>query len=165
MTSIDHRPVAILVVEDDVLVRMIATDILSEAGFRAIEAHDAQEALVLLAARTDVRVLFTDWNMPGDIDGIGLARLVHSRWPDIGIIVTSGKMHPAPGDLPVGARFLAKPYRRSVLIQEVEDLLHKVTDEAAQGIPVLPAGTIMQTPVSGAMGGEIAGPLQEPDKS
>jgi len=153
------------VVEDDVLVRMIAADILSDAGFRTIEAHDAREAMTLLEARTDVRVLFTDWNMPGDIDGIGLARLVHHRWPTVGIIVTSGKMQPGPGDLPAGTRFLSKPYRPSALIQEVEDLLHEQGDGAKQGAPVVPTGTVMQTPVGGALGGELAAAPCEPDKT
>jgi CheY-like chemotaxis protein len=161
----DVRPVAILVVEDDVLVRMIAADILSDAGFRTLEAHDAREAMKLLEARTDVRVLFTDWNMPGDIDGIGLARLVHRRWPTVGIIVTSGKMQPEPGDLPAGTRFLSKPYRPSALIQEVESLLHKRGSEVEQGAPVLPTGAVMQTPVAGALGGEIAAAPSEPDKT
>jgi DNA-binding NtrC family response regulator len=161
----DNRPVAVLVVEDDVLVRMIASDILTEAGFRAFEAHDAEEAMTLLEARADVQVLFTDWNMPGDIDGLGLAHLVSKRWPAVGIIVTSGKMRPARGDLPAGARFLKKPYQPSVLVSEVESMLEQ-EDEAAQGASVLPEGILMQNPVSGAAGGgNIAGPLPEPDKT
>jgi CheY-like chemotaxis protein len=152
-------------VEDDVLERMIATDILVDAGFRVIEAHDAREALTLLGARTDVRLVFTDWNMPGDIDGIGLAHLVHKRCPAVGIIVTSGKMRPAHGDLPAGARFISKPYRPSALIREVETLLQG-DDEAPEGPSVLPEGILTQSPVSGATaGGNIAGPLPEPDKT
>lgn len=69
--KVDNAPVAILVVEDDILVRMIASDILTDAGFRVMEAHDAQEAMTLLEARADVQVVFTDWNMPGEIDGVG----------------------------------------------------------------------------------------------
>ncbi|MGH1587692.1 response regulator [Methylobacterium phyllosphaerae] len=166
MTSkLDIRPVAVLVVEDDVLVRMIAADILSDAGFRTLEARDAREAMTLLEARGDVRVLFTDWNMPGDIDGLGLARLVRHRWPTVGIILTSGKMRPAPGDLPAGARFLSKPYRPSALIEEVENLLHEHGDGAHSGAPVVPTGAVMQTPVGGALGGDIAAAPSEADKS
>ncbi|WP_462119142.1 response regulator [Methylorubrum extorquens] len=156
---------AILVVEDDVLVRMIATDILADEGFRVIEAHDAGEALTLLEARTDVRVVFTDCNMPGEIDGLGLAHLVHQRWPSVGIIVTSGKMQPSAGDLPKRARFIAKPYRRSTLLSEVRELLGREEDPV-QGAPVLPEGIITQAPVSGVCDvAAAASPLPEPDKS
>src|ERR1700712_1203569 len=159
VSSTDHKSIGILVVEDELLVRMIATDILADAGFRPFEAHDAQEAMTLLEARTDVRVLFTDWNMPGEINGLWLARLVHERWPAIAIIVTSGRMCPAPGDLPLGARFISKPCRPSVLIREIESMLEP-DGEAAQGAPALPEGIVMQNPASGAIGGgNIAGPL------
>ena len=161
----DDRPGAVLIVEDDVLVRTMASDILAEAGFRAFEAHDAQEAITLLEARADVQVLFTDWNMPGEIDGAELAHLVSKRWPAVGIIVTSGKMRPAPGDLPAGARFLKKPYQPSVLVNKVESMLDQ-DDEAAQGASVLPEGMVMHNPASGAVGGaNIAGPLPEPNKT
>jgi CheY-like chemotaxis protein len=164
--KVDGAPVAILVVEDDVLVRMIATDILVDAGFRVIEAHDAQEAMTLLEARADVRVVFTDWNMPGEIDGLGLARLVRGRWPEVGVIVTSGKMRPALGDLPAGVRFLEKPYRPSALIEEIETMLPASADKITQGAPVLPQGIAMQTPVTAEIGGMgIAAAQPEPDKT
>lgn len=160
-----RRPLAVLVVEDDVLVRLIAIDMLDEAGFRTIEARDAQEAMVLLEAHAEVQVLFTDWNMPGEIDGLGLARLVRRRWPDVGIIVTSGKMLPQPGDLPAGARFIKKPYRASVLIQEVENFLSGHS-EAEPGAAVTPAGLVAHRPSSHAAGGaDIAGPPPEADKT
>ena len=164
--KVDNAPVAILVVEDDILVRMIASDILTEAGFRVMEAHDAQEAMTLLEARADVRVVFTDWNMPGEIDGLGLARLVCRRWPDVGVIVTSGKMRPAPGDLPAGVRFISKPYRPSALIKEIEAMLPESADEVAQGAPVVPEGIAMQSPVMAEIGGMgIAAAQPEPDKT
>jgi CheY-like chemotaxis protein len=154
----------VLVVEDDVLVRMIATDILEEAGLRTAEARDAKEAMILLEARPEIRVLFTDWNMPGEIDGLGLARMVYKRWPAVGMIVTSGKMDPEPGELPAGARFLKKPYRPSALIQEVEDLLDDT--EVELGAPVIPEGLLSHSPSSHAAGGgDIAGPPSEPDKT
>ena len=164
--EVDNAPVAILVVEDDILVRMIASDILTDAGFRVMEAHDAQEAMTLLEARTDVQVVFTDWNMPGEIDGLGLARLVRRRWPEVGVIVTSGKMRPAPGDLPAGLRFLAKPYRPSALIEEIEAMVQGSADEVVQGAPVLPEGIAMHTPVTAEIGGiGIAAAQPEPDKT
>jgi CheY-like chemotaxis protein len=157
--------VAVLVVEDDVLVRTIACDILTDAGFRVYEAHDAQEAMTLLKARTDVQVVFTDWNMPGEVDGAGLARLVRKRWPSIGVIVTSGKMQPASGDLAAGVRFLGKPYRPPALIEEIEILIQG-SAEVPQGVPVLPQGIMAQSPVMAEIGGfGIAAAQPEPDKT
>jgi CheY-like chemotaxis protein len=160
----DDRPMTVLVVEDDVLVRMIATDILADEGFRVIEARDAAEALTLLDARSDVRVVFTDCNMPGKIDGLGLAHLVHRRWPAIGIIVTSGKIRPAAGDLPTCARFVGKPYRRSTLLSELRAVLG--TGGVDQGAPLLPKTLATRPSVAGAGGlASSAGPAPEPDKS
>lgn len=113
----------ILVVEHYVLVRMVALDLLAEAGFHVIEAQDAQDALRLLNARTDVRVVLTDRDLPGEIDGIALARLINERWPTIGLLLTSSKTPPRPGELPMGACFLQKPYRPSDLVRDVRDLL------------------------------------------
>lgn len=166
MTSnVDYGPVAVLVVEDDMLVRMISSDILTDAGFRVFEAHDAQEAVTLLHARTDVKVVFTDWNMPGEIDGMGLARVVGRLWPDVGIIVTSGKLYPAPGELPAGTRFLKKPFRPSALIEEVEAMVQG-GDTATEGAPVLPEGLRMLSPVTAEIGGiGLAAAQPEPDKT
>ena len=89
----------ILLVEDEVLVRMLAADVLSEAGFTVLESTNAEEALTLLEARPDVQVLFTDVNMPGALDGLGLAQTVHNRSPGVGILIGSGRIRPAPGEL------------------------------------------------------------------
>lgn len=157
---------AILVVEDDVLVRMVASDILTDAGFRVYEAHDACEAMTLLEARSDVRVVFTDWNMPGNIDGLGLARLVRKRLPEVGVLVTSGKMHPAPDELPAGVRFLAKPYRPSALIEEIRAMVQESADVVAQGAPVVPEGIAAHTPLMADIRGiGIAAAQPEPDKT
>lgn len=156
---------AILIVEDDVLVRMIAGDILTDAGFCVYEAHDAQEAMDLLEARTDVRVVFTDWNMPGDIDGMELARLVRKHWPEISVIVTSGKMRP-PGELPAQVQFLTKPYRPLALIEKVEFSIQGSVGEVAEGAPVLPQGIAAHTPLMAEIGGiGIAAAHREPDKT
>lgn len=165
-SKVDNGPVAILVVEDDVLVRMIASDILVDAGFRVIEAHDAQEALALLEARADVQVVFTDWNMPGEIDGVGLAHLIRRRSPSVHVIVASGKMLPNPGDLPGGVRFISKPYRPSALIGEIKAIVQGSADEVAQGAPVLPEGVAMRSPVMAEFAGMgIAAAQPEPDKT
>ena len=81
------NPLVILLVEDEVLVRMVAADVLEDAGFTVLESTNAEEALTLLETRPDVQVLFTDVNMPGALDGLGLAQTVHEpiargRHPD-----------------------------------------------------------------------------------
>jgi two-component system, response regulator PdtaR len=114
----DSSPV-ILVVEDEMLVRMVVADVLSDAGFTVLESTSAEEALRLLEIRPDVQVLFTDVNMPGALDGLGLAQAVHNRSPGIGILIGSGRIRPGPGELPPGTRFIAKPYAPSALTDAV----------------------------------------------
>jgi CheY-like chemotaxis protein len=112
----------VLVVEDDVLVRMLACDILTEGGHHSIDAVNAEEALVLIDARPDIGVMFTDVDMPGEINGLGLARLVSMKRPDLPMIVTTGAAEILPGDLPPNTRFLAKPYSPSELLTVITDV-------------------------------------------
>lgn len=107
----DHaaKPV-VLVVEDEWLVRFHAVEMIEEAGFVALEAANADEAVAILEARDDVRVMFTDIDMPGSMDGLKLARAVRNRWPPVKIIVTSGQRVASVEDLPEGGTFFGKPY-------------------------------------------------------
>jgi CheY-like chemotaxis protein len=100
----------VLVVEDQPLLRMMAVDLVEDAGFEALEAGDAREALLLLEAITAIRILFTDIDMPGDMDGLVLAATVRDRWPPIQIVVVSGMKRPSANDLPAGSVFFSKPY-------------------------------------------------------
>lgn len=117
----------ILVVEDEVLVRMLACEFLNDGGFHSLEAVSAQEALALIDARPDIALMFTDVDMPGEINGSGLAHLVSMRKPAMKIIVTSGANMLAASDLPNGARFLQKPYSPSDLLEIIEELLAPTT--------------------------------------
>jgi two-component system, response regulator PdtaR len=110
----DGSAVVVLVVEDETLVRLLANDILTEAGYRVLEAHDGQEALTVLEVHDDVRVLFTDVNMP-NVDGLSLAKIVSERWPHIGVVIASGV-----AEAPEGFRFIRKPYEPEGVISEVE---------------------------------------------
>lgn len=101
---------AVLVVEDEALVRLSAIDIIVSAGFEAICASNADDAIRVLEQREDIRAVFTDVQMPGSMDGLALLRLVKDRWPAMAVLVTSGKICTAPADLPSGARFVSKPY-------------------------------------------------------
>jgi CheY-like chemotaxis protein len=100
---------AVLIVEDEPLVRIGAVNIIEDAGFEVIEAASADEAIGILECRSDVRVVFTDIHMPGSMDGLKLAHAVRNRWPPIRIIMTSGRGLIAEQDLPEGGRFVAKP--------------------------------------------------------
>ena len=104
-------PLAVLIVEDEALVRISAVAMVEEAGLKAYEAADADEAIALLEKHTDIGVLFTDINMPGSMDGLKLAHYVRGRWPPVRIIVTSGQVAAGGRDMPLGSVFFAKPYR------------------------------------------------------
>jgi CheY-like chemotaxis protein len=103
------RPV-VLIVEDEFLLRMNAVDMIRTAGFEAVEAANADEAIEILETRRDIAVVFTDIQMPGSMDGLKLARAVRGRWPPIKIVATSGHVNVAETDLPDGGKFLPKPY-------------------------------------------------------
>jgi CheY-like chemotaxis protein len=112
----------ILLVEDETLVRLIGSDLLSDAGYEVLEAGSADEALNILQSVEDVQVLFTDIRMPGSMDGLELAEVVHRRWPGIKILLTSGDTWPAKDRIPDDGRFLPKPYAVDVLRQEIDRL-------------------------------------------
>lgn len=100
----------VLVVEDEPFLRMIAVDLVEEAGFVAIEAVNADEAVRILESRADIRIVVTDIDMPGSINGLKLAAAVRDRWPPIEIIIVSGHLKPLPEDLPPRSVFFSKPY-------------------------------------------------------
>jgi DNA-binding NtrC family response regulator len=112
-----------LLVEDEPMIRAIGMDALEEAGFEVIEAKDADEAVRILEGLGEVHVLFTDVRMPGSMNGLELAQLVHERWPAMKILVTSGDTWPTPSALPDDGHFLPKPYRLDALQDEVTSLL------------------------------------------
>jgi CheY-like chemotaxis protein len=101
----------VLVVEDEFFSRLHAVDLVEAAGFRAIEASNADEAIAILEARKDIRIVFTDIDMPGSMDGLRLARAIRERWPPIELILTSGHVDVTDSDVPERALFFSKPYR------------------------------------------------------
>jgi CheY-like chemotaxis protein len=106
----EAKRAVILIVEDELLIRLNAVEMVEEAGFEVIEAASADEAIAILEGRLDIAVVFTDIQMPGSMDGLKLAAAVRDRWPPIMIVATSGRVKLDPGDLPEGGRFLPKPY-------------------------------------------------------
>ncbi len=120
-------PPKVLVVEDEMLLRMRAVDIVEDAGFTPIEAVNADEALVILKSRSDVDLLFTDIQMPGSMDGLKLAHAVHERWPSIKIILVSGKLTPTDSERPTDSRFFGKPLEVKQMIAEIQEMIGQGT--------------------------------------
>lgn len=112
-----------LIVEDEPLQRMDMIDMAESAGYEVLEAHDADHAMAILESRADVRLLMTDVDMPGGMDGLRLAAAVRRRWPPISIIVTTAGLAPAVDQLPVDAVFLPKPLNH----RRVIDTLQRMT--------------------------------------
>jgi two-component system, response regulator PdtaR len=112
-----HRKAVVLVVEDNPLIRMCAVDLVLAAGFEALEAGDADEAIDILEARADIHLVFTDVSMPGSMDGTKLAHYVRNRWPPVKLIVASGKAVVEESHLPAGARFFPKPYDGGAIVE------------------------------------------------
>ena len=123
MNSPQAKPPVILVVEDNVLVRIEVTDMLISADYRVIAAVDAAQALAVLQVRADIQILFTNTTLPGALDGCALAKTVSRRWPGIGLLIVSASGWPGLGHLPTGARLLSRPYVRAELLQEMTMLL------------------------------------------
>jgi two-component system, response regulator PdtaR len=113
------RRATVLVIEDDTLVRDMIVDILRDAGFGAVEAGCASEGLRALAEHP-IDAVITDVDMPGELDGMGLALRIGEFWPKIGVIVTSGRL---AGPLPPQTQFLAKPFTAERLLRSVADLI------------------------------------------
>jgi CheY-like chemotaxis protein len=116
-----RRPV-VLAVEDEPLILMLAVDMIRDAGFEPLWASNADEAIRILESRDDIRIVFTDINMPGSMDGIKLARAVRGRWPPIKIIVTSGLSGSERKLLPEDSQFIPKPYNAG----QISDALHSL---------------------------------------
>jgi CheY-like chemotaxis protein len=118
------QAVLIVVAEDEALVRMVIAEALADEGFEVIEAGHAAEAISHLESRgRDVQVLFTDVQMPGEMDGVALANHARNRWPQIGVIVTSGQAVPKPNELPLGSRIVPKPYEPALVVAYVRELV------------------------------------------
>jgi CheY-like chemotaxis protein len=122
MMTLD-RPAIVLVVEDDLMLRMRAIDMVDDAGYGSIEAVDADEALVILQSRSDIALLFTDVQMPGSMDGLELANAVRERWPLIKIIIVSGQLKLSSSQLPRDSRFFGKPLVSGQMIAEMQNLI------------------------------------------
>ena len=120
--STPHAPLAILVVDDEVIVRMDLADSMQRAGFDTYEAGSADEAIRILEAHPEIGVLFTDIDMPGPMNGVMLAHYVHDRWPPVRIVVVSGHVEATVAELPDDAVFIGKPFQDSELNRAIRTL-------------------------------------------
>jgi two-component system, response regulator PdtaR len=117
------RPIVVVVAEDEMLLRMIAVEALTEEGFIAIEAGHATAALEVCKSRAnEIDVLFTDIRMPGSMDGLELAHRVRERWPQISVVIASGNLFVPADELPAGASFLPKPYDMRRVVHVIREM-------------------------------------------
>lgn len=125
MMVLDHSvvPAVVLIVEDEMLLRMRAVDMVEDAGYISVEAVDADEAVAILESRSDIALVLTDIQMPGSMDGLKLAHTVHERWPPIKIILVSGQLKLAAIDIPADSRFFGKPIEAAEMIAEMQKMI------------------------------------------
>jgi CheY-like chemotaxis protein len=100
----------VLVVEDEPFVLLDAAEMIEAAGYEVLRASNADQAIEMLESRNDIRVVFTDIEMPGSMDGLKLAQVIRDKWPPVELIVTSGKHRLNPSQLPARGAFIGKPY-------------------------------------------------------
>ncbi len=129
----------VLVVEDEMVLRMRAADIVEDAGFSAVEAVNADEAIAILESRSDIALLFTDIQMPGSMDGLKLAHAVHARWPAIKIVLVSGQVKPSDAERPTDSRFFGKPLGVEQMVAELQAMI------GAGALKILPGAPLMRS--------------------
>jgi len=124
MTSQQAPASVVLVVEDEELLRLLAVDLVEDAGFGALQAANADQAIAILEQRPDIALLFTDIHIPGSMDGLKLAHAVRNRWPPIKIIIVSGQVHLSEDDMPTHSRFFRKPYQPEEVVSELISMVN-----------------------------------------
>ena len=128
----------VLIVEDEMMLRMRAVDIVEDAGFTPVQAINADQALAILESRSDISLLFTDIQMPGTMDGLKLAHAVHDRWPAIKIILVSGQVSPSDAERPADSRFFGKPLSDGRMIAELQAMV------GAGALTTVPTASLLQ---------------------
>lgn len=118
-----QKGTTVIVVEDEVIVRMDIAMSLQDEGFIVLEASNADEAIGLLDAHPEIRLMFTDIDMPGSMDGLKLAEAVRDRWPPVKIIIASGHRQLRDDLLPIEGKFFSKPYDHAHIISAMREML------------------------------------------
>lgn len=118
-----RRPIVVVAAEDEMLLRMVAVEALTDEAFIAIEVGHATAALDVCNSRAnEIDVLFTNIRMPGSRDGLRLAHRVRGRWPQISVVIASGNLCVPPEELPEGAWFPPKPYDMRYLVHVIREM-------------------------------------------
>lgn len=125
-SAFDRSRIAILIVEDEPLLLMDAMDMVEDAGFTAYGASNADEAIRLLERHDNIRVLFTDIDMPGSMDGMKLAHAVRDRWPPVSILITSGHASVQREEMPENGLFFAKPYPPVAVVDALNSIAERI---------------------------------------
>jgi DNA-binding NtrC family response regulator len=116
------KPIVVIIVEDEQMVRMAAVGAFEDAGFEVLESKNAQAAMLILCTEGGrVQALFTDVEMPGAMNGLMLAQQIHLDWPLIKVMVASGQEVPATGVMPANSRFFKKPYDLAKVIAHTRE--------------------------------------------
>jgi two-component system, response regulator PdtaR len=118
-----RSPHVVLIVEHDELLKSLTADIMQEAGFAVLQASDADKAVTILEARSDIALLLTSITMPSSMDGLSLAHMVAKRWPAVKIVIASSQIRLAGTRLPKSSSFFLKPYDAQIMISEIRSLL------------------------------------------
>lgn len=121
-----NKPV-VLVVEDEPVIRLMAIELIEDGGFEVVSVADAADAVRVLETRLDIRVVFTDIDMPGGMDGIRLAAFIRERWPPIEIVITSSHVHIKESEIPARGVFVSKPYDGQNLVRLLQSMSGDVT--------------------------------------
>src|SRR5581483_8835013 len=135
----------VLVVEDEMILRMRAVDIVEDAGFCPVEAVNADEAISILESRSDISLLFTDIQMAGSMDGLKLAHAVYDRWPSVKIILVSGQVQPSDAERPANSRFFGKPLGVEQMITELQAMVGAGALTIVPNATAWPADQALQT--------------------
>lgn len=120
-------PIYVLVVEDEPLLRSLLADELRDAGLNVVEAANADEALAYVHVNRNIDLVFSDIQMPGSLNGIGLAASLRATDPALPVILTSGNV--VPDTVPDLSAFIPKPYR----LAEAVSLVFKTLGVAPRG--------------------------------
>jgi CheY-like chemotaxis protein len=123
MVGAQRQQITILLIEDEGLIRMGTCAMLEDAGYMVLEAENAEEALQLLAANTEISIVVTDVQMPGSIDGLALCEIVARDFPQVRTLVTSGKSSVQDARACGAQRFLPKPYTANAIQTTVQAML------------------------------------------
>ena len=123
MTTSATQKKTVLIVEDETLLRLVAIDLFEDAGFQVIAVETADEGLKVIEDAAEIDGVFTDVETPGQLNGLGLAKITHSLHPDTAILVVSGRTHIREAELPPRSRFIGKPYKFDTILKALDELL------------------------------------------